>query len=90
MAAGALRDTFSEHTLRSAFASGLDAALVTAGCAGLVAAALVLVLVRTPRVAVVGTAAGGRDRAAEGRGGPPAVTEPSPVVSAAGVAWRGP
>lgn len=54
--AGALRGTFSEHTLRSAFASGLDAALVTAGCAGLVAAALVLVLVRAPRAAVAGTA----------------------------------
>ncbi|WP_327185951.1 MFS transporter [Streptomyces sp. NBC_01334] len=53
--AGALRGTFSEHTLRSAFASGLDAALVTAGCAGLVAAALVLVLVRTPPAAVAGT-----------------------------------
>ncbi|OQR62737.1 MFS transporter [Streptomyces maremycinicus] len=54
--AGALRGMFSEHTLRSAFASGLDAALVTAGCAGVAAAALVLVLVRTPRAASAATA----------------------------------
>ncbi|MDQ0584438.1 MFS transporter [Streptomyces rishiriensis] len=54
--AGGLRGTFSEHTLRSAFASGLDAALVTAGCAGMVAAVLVLVLVRPPRAAVEKTA----------------------------------
>ncbi|MER5198968.1 MFS transporter [Streptomyces sp. NPDC002755] len=49
--AGALRGTFSEHTLRAAFASGLDTALVAAGCAGMVAAALVLVLVRPQREA---------------------------------------
>ncbi|MFD9430282.1 MFS transporter [Streptomyces sp. NPDC060002] len=53
--AGALRGTFSEHTLRSAFAAGLDAALVAAGCAGVIAAALVLVLVRPPRAAVAAT-----------------------------------
>ncbi|MFE7929152.1 MFS transporter [Streptomyces sp. NPDC057456] len=52
--AGALRGTFSEHALRSAFASGLDAALVAAGCAGMVAAALVLVLVRQPLGAAAG------------------------------------
>ncbi|MER6789684.1 MFS transporter [Streptomyces sp. NPDC000658] len=50
--AEALRGEFSEHALRSAFASGLDAALVVAGCTGVVAAALVLVLVRDPRAAV--------------------------------------
>lgn len=47
--AGALRGTFPEHALRSAFAAGLDAALVVAGCTGLVAAALVLALVAPPR-----------------------------------------
>lgn len=47
--AGALRGSFPEHTLRAAFASGLDAALVVAGCAGLAAAVLVAVLVRPPR-----------------------------------------
>ncbi|MET8167617.1 MFS transporter [Streptomyces sp. NPDC005329] len=52
--AGALRGTFSEHALRSAYASGLDAALMAAGCAGMVAAALVLVLVRQPLGAAAG------------------------------------
>ncbi|MGW1051842.1 MFS transporter [Streptomyces sp. NPDC002521] len=49
--AGALRAGFPEHTLRSAFASGLNGALVAAGLAGLVAGALVLLLVRTDRPA---------------------------------------
>ncbi|MFD9006916.1 MFS transporter [Streptomyces sp. NPDC059582] len=44
--AGALRGTFSEHALRSAFASGLDTALVAAGLTGMAAGALVLLLVR--------------------------------------------
>ncbi|WP_435229754.1 MFS transporter [Streptomyces sp. Tue6028] len=47
--AGALRGAFPEHTLRAAFASGLDTASVAAGVTGMVAGALVLVLVRTPR-----------------------------------------
>lgn len=47
--AGALRGTYSAHALRSAFASGLDAALLVAGCAGLAAGVLVLALVRPPR-----------------------------------------
>ncbi len=47
--AGALRGAFPEHTLRAAFASGLNGALVVAGLAGMVAGALVLVLVRAGR-----------------------------------------
>ncbi|MFE3411425.1 MFS transporter [Streptomyces mirabilis] len=47
--AGALRGPLSEHALRAAFASGLDSASVAAGVTGMVAGALVLVLVRTPR-----------------------------------------
>ncbi|MFF1813071.1 MFS transporter [Streptomyces sp. NPDC058251] len=49
--AGALRGALSEHTLRAAFASGLDTASVAAGVTGMIAGALVLVLVRTPRPA---------------------------------------
>ncbi|MET7699262.1 MFS transporter [Streptomyces sp. NPDC005485] len=49
--AGALRGTFSEQALRAAFASGLDTASVAAGVTGMIAGALVLVLVRTPRAA---------------------------------------
>ncbi|MET9891114.1 MFS transporter [Streptomyces sp. NPDC006465] len=48
--AGALRGAVSEHTLRAAFASGLDTASVAAGVTGMVGGALVLALVRTPRV----------------------------------------
>jgi hypothetical protein len=59
--AGALRGTFSEHALRAAFASGLNAALVTAGLVGTAAGALVLALVRAGR--------------AERTGGPAGVTE---------------
>ncbi|MEU6355297.1 MFS transporter [Streptomyces sp. NPDC047072] len=44
--AGALRGTFGEHALRSAFASGLNSAFVVMGAAGVAAAALVLTLVR--------------------------------------------
>ncbi|MET9502132.1 MFS transporter [Streptomyces sp. NPDC006622] len=47
--AGALRGTYGEHALRTAFAAGLDAALLTAGAAGLVAGALVLVLLGPER-----------------------------------------
>ncbi|MGV9555490.1 MFS transporter [Streptomyces sp. NPDC003522] len=47
--AGALRGSYDEHTLRAAFASGLDAALLAAGAAGLVTGVLVLVLVRPER-----------------------------------------
>ncbi|MFC9927949.1 MFS transporter [Streptomyces sp. NPDC127190] len=45
--AAGLRGSVPEHTLRAAFASGLDTALVTAGVVGLVAGGLVLWLVRT-------------------------------------------
>lgn len=54
--ARALRSGFSEHALRAAFASGLDAALCAAGVAGTVAGVLVLLLVRTPRSGVTATA----------------------------------
>ncbi|MPY63120.1 MFS transporter, partial [Streptomyces spongiae] len=53
--AGALRGAFSEHALRAAFASGLDAAFVAAGVTAVVAGALVLVLVRSPRATQVVT-----------------------------------
>ncbi|MFD4550106.1 MFS transporter [Streptomyces sp. NPDC058466] len=55
--AGALRGALSEHTLRAAFASGLDTASVAAGVTGMIAGALVLVLVRTPRPAASEAAA---------------------------------
>ncbi|MBO4257959.1 MFS transporter [Streptomyces griseorubiginosus] len=48
-AAGALRGSFSEHALRSAFAGGLNSAAVVAGLTATVAGALVLALVRPPR-----------------------------------------
>ncbi|MFG2946841.1 MFS transporter [Streptomyces adustus] len=54
--ARALRGAFPEHALRSAFASGLDTALVAAGFAGLAAGALVLLLVRSPAAERTGTA----------------------------------
>lgn len=47
-AGGALRGAFSEHTLRSAFAAGLNTGAVVAGLTATVAGALVLALVRTP------------------------------------------
>jgi EmrB/QacA subfamily drug resistance transporter len=50
--AGALRGAFSEHALRTAFATGLDRAAAVAGVVAVVAGALVLALVRTPRAAV--------------------------------------
>ncbi|MFD4510052.1 MFS transporter [Streptomyces sp. NPDC058457] len=62
-----LRHGFPEHVLRSAFASGLNSALVTAGSAGLVAGLAVLALVRGPR------------RAA-GTGGDTAPAEQAPVT----------
>ncbi|MCC5476361.1 MFS transporter [Streptomyces barringtoniae] len=49
--AGALRGGFPERTLRDAFASGLNGALVVAGLAGTVAGVLVLLLVRADRPA---------------------------------------
>ncbi|GAX48701.1 MFS transporter [Streptomyces olivochromogenes] len=64
--AGALRGPLSEHTLRAAFASGLDTASVAAGVTGMVAGALVLVLVRTPR-AVTDTAEAPAERATASR-----------------------
>ncbi|MEU3336558.1 MFS transporter [Streptomyces sp. NPDC006668] len=48
-AAGALRGSFPEHALRSAFAAGLNTAAVVAGLTAAVAGALVLALVRPPR-----------------------------------------
>ncbi|WP_225826059.1 MFS transporter [Streptomyces naphthomycinicus] len=66
--AGALRGHFSEHTLRAAFASGLNGALVVAGLAGTVAAALVLVLVRAGRPAPVMTAGAVPEEAVPVRG----------------------
>ncbi|MEU8690614.1 MFS transporter [Streptomyces sp. NPDC048665] len=48
-AAGALRGHFAEHTLRTAFASGLNGALLVVGLAGTVVAAVVLLLVRAGR-----------------------------------------
>lgn len=48
-AAGALRGTFSEHTLRAAFASGLNSVAVVAGLTATAAGALVATLVRTVR-----------------------------------------
>ncbi|MFG3206274.1 MFS transporter [Streptomyces sp. NPDC048192] len=50
-AAGALRGRVPEHTLRAAFASGLNGALLVAGLAGMAAGALVLLLVRPDRAA---------------------------------------
>ncbi|GHI03016.1 multidrug MFS transporter [Streptomyces cellostaticus] len=47
--AAALRGSVSGHTLRAAFASGLNGTLVVAGLLGIAAGALVLLLVRTPR-----------------------------------------
>ncbi|MER5797382.1 MFS transporter [Streptomyces sp. S1A1-8] len=64
--AGALRGSLSEHALRAAFASGLDSASVAAGVTGMVAGALVLVLVRTPR-AVTDTAEAPAKRATASR-----------------------
>lgn len=64
--AGALRGPLSEHALRAAFASGLDSASVAAGVTGMVAGALVLVLVRTPR-AVTDTAEAPAKRATASR-----------------------
>ncbi|WP_030936697.1 MFS transporter [Streptomyces sp. NRRL S-646] len=48
-AAGALHGGFSEHALRSAFASGLNTAAMVAGLTATAAGALVIVLVRTAR-----------------------------------------
>ena len=52
--AAALRGTFGEQALRSAFTSGLNTTFVVLGSAGFAAAALVLVLVRTERAPRVG------------------------------------
>ncbi|MFI1538480.1 MFS transporter [Streptomyces anandii] len=52
--AGALHGAYSAHALRAAFASGLDAALLVAGCVGLAAGVLVLALVRPSRRAAEG------------------------------------
>lgn len=64
--AGALRGTLSEHALRTAFAAGLDSASVAAGVTGMIAGALVLVLVRTPR-AVTDAGEAPAERAAASR-----------------------
>lgn len=55
--AGALRGTLSEHALRAAFASGLNTATLAAGVTGMIAGALVLTLVRTPRAVTPSPAA---------------------------------
>jgi hypothetical protein len=47
--ASAVRGTLSEHTVRAAFASGLNAAAIVAGVVGLVAGAAVLAMVRSAR-----------------------------------------
>ncbi|WP_030607976.1 MFS transporter [Streptomyces fulvoviolaceus] len=52
--AAALRGAFSAHTLRSAFASGLNSAFVVMGVVGTIGAALVLGLVRKERAAGTG------------------------------------
>ncbi|MEU3509270.1 hypothetical protein ABZ733_15470 [Streptomyces longwoodensis] len=64
--ADALRGSVPEHTLRSVFAAGLDTALVTAGCVGVVAGALVLVLVRTPAARPAGVTEPGAGTLEEG------------------------
>ncbi|CAM5392639.1 MFS transporter [Streptomyces fumanus] len=59
-AAGALRGTFPEQALRAAFASGLNAAAVTAGAVAALAGVLVLALAKSgrgPRGTVTETAA---------------------------------
>jgi len=53
-AGDALRGTFSEHTLRAAFASGLNTAAVVAGLTATAAGALVVALVRTARATRTG------------------------------------
>ncbi|GAA5012404.1 MFS transporter [Streptomyces siamensis] len=62
--AGALRGAYPEHTLRAAFAAGLDTASVAAGVTGMAAGALVLMLVRTPRPVAVPVEAPGETVAA--------------------------
>ncbi|MFH8489277.1 MFS transporter [Streptomyces longisporoflavus] len=49
--AAAMRGTLSDHAVRAAFASGLNAAAVVAGVVGLAAGAAVLVMVRSARTA---------------------------------------
>ncbi|KUN03413.1 hypothetical protein AQI95_23220 [Streptomyces yokosukanensis] len=61
--ADALRGGFPEHTLRTAFASGLNGALLAAGLTGLVAGALVLLLVRTDRPAAAQASGAQREQA---------------------------
>ncbi|MEW2495542.1 MFS transporter [Streptomyces nodosus] len=66
--APALRASLPEHTLRSAFAAGLDAALLTAGGVAVVAGAAVLALVRTPRAVPAPTAPEAQQEAAVRQG----------------------
>ncbi|MGA4838661.1 MFS transporter [Streptomyces sp. G45] len=54
--AGALRGAFSEHSVRAAFASGLNGASLMAGVTGLVAGVAVLVMVRAKRTGGAGQA----------------------------------
>ncbi|MFJ8110575.1 MFS transporter [Streptomyces sp. NPDC096132] len=89
--AAALRGVVPEHTLHAAFAAGLDRALVTAGCAGLVAGVLVLALVRAPRAAAAAAATGestaatgeSRTGAGESRAGAGESTAPAGVTESA-------
>ncbi|MFF5533306.1 MFS transporter [Streptomyces cinerochromogenes] len=66
--AGPLREAFPEHTLRAAFASGLDTALVVAGLAGVAAGTLVAVLIRAGRPAPAKPSGAVREEAAATRG----------------------
>ncbi|WP_282793832.1 MFS transporter [Streptomyces sp. CC224B] len=52
--AAALRGAVPEHSVREAFASGLNGAALTAGVTGLVAGAAVLLMVRTKRASAAG------------------------------------
>jgi len=72
-AAGALREAFGEHALRAAFASGLNAAAVTAGAVAALAGVLVLVLVRADR---------GRPDAGVTESGAPALKEETAASTA--------
>ncbi|MEU6123735.1 MFS transporter [Streptomyces sp. NPDC047123] len=72
--AEALRGTVSEHTVRAAFAAGLNAASLAAGVTGLVAGVLVLVMVRAP----------GRRSARVASGGAPGQDSPAAAGAVSG------
>ncbi|MCI3934020.1 MFS transporter [Streptomyces sp. AN091965] len=64
--AAAVRGAISEHSVREAFASGLNGASLTAGITGLVAGVAVLVMVRTKRTADAGQGPAESERTVEG------------------------